>query len=306
MTWQALGSSHSKNPDPSVLPGTNDAIHCTPDELLGLWRMTRINVRAALPRTPFDFDGGPSLPGRIRGALGHALRAISSTYETTLALEAFYGPLPSWRPRAQIPRPFNITAERRGGEISSTLTLFGRIDIERDILIRAFPMAFELGLSVDSRKGARREPLQVIEANWTVTQSVKPFQPLQDAILLFQTPYSFGTPEKPARSWDSMVVGLVERVAGMALWNGIELRPDLGQWRRLGQTMTFDGHDLTLERWPRYSGRDNGQIREMIGYRGRLIIYRPPAVLWPYLALAETTFIGGNTALGLGRFDLLL
>lgn len=281
------------------------ALECAPEQLLGMWKMTRLAVRATLPPLPCDFDDGPGLPGRIRGALGQALRALDADGHPSLALQVCFGPLPAWRPRSQLPRPYTIAAERRGREVFASLTLFGRFDVERERLMRAFLLAFELGLASDERSGSRRVCLSIADARWAVTQSVAEFRTDADALLLFRTPFRIGPKNRASCAWDHLVVGLVERVAGMAFWQGCSVPVDLGCWRRIAQRLEIDARGLLPIGWRRGSGRGGGRALDMSGYSGRLIIRRPPEVLLPYLALGETTLVGAHAALGLGRYDLL-
>jgi hypothetical protein len=71
-------------------------------------------------RRPDGFGCGPSLPACLRGALGHALLARTDC-ESNAAREILFGASPTFRARAEIPKPFVIAAEDRGAAIDVSL-----------------------------------------------------------------------------------------------------------------------------------------------------------------------------------------
>ena len=58
--------------------------------------------------------------------------------------------------------------------------------------------------------------------------------------------------------------------------------------------------------WLRGSGRDGGKAIPMHGYLGKLTLEGDLAPFLPVLAVGAVTGAGGNAALGLGQYDLIV
>ncbi|MEE2952348.1 MAG: hypothetical protein VYD57_14035 [Pseudomonadota bacterium] len=93
--------------------------------------------------------------------------------------------------------------------------------------------------------------------------------------------------------WGDIVVSLAERVAGLALWQGLAVDPDLCKWGSLANGLDIRADELRPILWDRCLGAQGGRTIPMSGYLGALDIARPPERLMPLLALGETRHLGG-------------
>lgn len=273
-----------------------------------LWRTTTLEALFALPA---DFDEGPSLPGRIRGAWGVRLARWTAGGRADAAAlrEGGFGPAPVWRGQRAIPRPYAIAAERdpAGIRLRVRLSLFGFADAFRDVAFDALLAAVSSGegLAIGPDPGARRVRLPLISADWQLRRSIpsRPLGPL--ARLLFRTPLRLGPRHALGLRYSDIIVSAADRVAALARWQGLAVEPSLSAWRDVAKRLVFDDGTLRAVAWTRRSGAQAGRAVPMAGLCGALDIRRPPESIAPLLIIGEQIHVGAGTSLGLGRFDLL-
>jgi hypothetical protein len=270
-------------------------------DLASVWRRTLFEVQV---HRPTGFAHAASMPHRLRGAFGHALLRIKSAEGAELR-EALFGESVAWRSRTGLPRPFLIECDEGTDKLLLRLVLFGIADQWRDAAFGAFFDAVEQGVAMDDRPGSLRRPLEILGASWTRTEGVRAIQAGLSARLRFLTPLQLGPRHTLGLRYADIIVSLAERAAGLAVWQGFEVEPELGRWRDIAKTLVFNDDGLRPVVWERRSGAQGGKLIPMAGLSGSLDILRPPEVIMPLLALGETMHAGGGTALGLGRYEVL-
>jgi hypothetical protein len=266
-----------------------------------VWRRTVLTVFA---KSPLGLAHLYSLPHRIRGAFGHALMRAEGD-EATQALELLFGETHEWRPGAQLPRPFLIECDQQPGMLELRLVLFGVAGRWRDVAFDAFVSGLESGIAIDERPGAARRPFVVEAAEWSRTEAIDVPSGGMALRLSFRTPLQLGPRHTLGMRYPDIIVSAAERAAGLAIWQGFRVEPELGRWRDIAKQLSFNDEGLRPVTWERRSGAQGGRLIGMAGLVGHLDIIRPPESILPLLALGETMHVGGGSALGLGRYDLL-
>jgi hypothetical protein len=262
-------------------------------------RVTRLTLRFL---TPAFFDAGPSLPGRIRGAWGHALTGLSARglgeADTVRAMV--------FEMTGSAQKPFCIAAEEQGENLQISLTLFGVADCHRSICFDSLIAGLTEGdgLAQVNTPGATRRPLRLLGADWTRRDGLDPFPVTGSARLLFRTPFKIGPRDTLGATWSDIWVSAAVRASAMARWSGLDLPPDKSGVRTLARAMRYQADALEPVRWDRWSSRNPGQRKVMMGMTGPLVIDRWPDELTPLLHLGQALHVGASTSFGLGRYDI--
>lgn len=276
-------------------------------DLAAIWRMTRVSLRcrggAMLAR---EANAG----GKIRGAWGRALAESASAealehgvcdWSTPCAYDLFFNPKGRLETGREVPKPYVLALDADGPDLLLHLTLFGVAGSwageAGDALIRA------LRRGLDGR--GRRRPVQVLDRDVSQAEGA-PTPPLAEGgFLEFLTPVQQRAGDDLHITPSSLLTGLVDRIAGLALWHGVGLEVEQSGLREDARAVGAGAEWLDAEAvsWWRAS-RAQGRRIAMEGVTGVLAV--PPAseAVSALLTLGAETHIGGRTALGLGRYLL--
>jgi len=286
------------------------------DEAAALWREATITLTCARPR---DLDTGPSLPARLRGAMGRRLAEAPARADgLPRAFDVLYGggeaagPLPEW------PRPFLLAAEGTARDITLRLRVFGFAIAYLDEMVPALFAGLEAGLSLVP--GARTRVPLVPETRAATLVETLPTAPLEaDAVVLrFETPLVLERRAALVVDAPMLVRSIIRRVAGLAAWMDIALAgataageatespaPVAGPaLSALADAVTVEAQDLRPVGWVRHSMAQNGRAIPMTGVVGTLHLAGPLGPLLPWLYLGARCHAGRRAALGLGRYSL--
>lgn len=274
------------------------------DRLPEIWRTSILTVQALAPT---GLEEGPWLPNAIRGAWGHRLMARAegvSNSEPATAFDVFFRLNARLTGRLAVPRPFVIRADVKGRWLIIQLRLFGFADAWRRDAFDAVIEALSGGLSL--RPGGRqRRPAEVVAAHWSRVERAPDVPPGQSLRLHFLTPLKLVTRGGAmTQRFDNFVFSLLDRISGLARWQGIRVETDWGGWRDLAKNLDIRADEAVPASWTRRSGRLDGQPLPMSGYGNVIDIIRPPERLFPLLSLGRMIHAGGGAALGLGRFEI--
>lgn len=285
-------------------------------ELLGFWRHVVVEVGC---RTPKALEQGaapePWLTGAIRGALGHGLlRAMAGgpRREAVRAAQArtlLFDTLAFVRPGLEVPKPVVLQVDVAGPQAIVRLVVFGFAIAWHDVFARALLDALAGGIRLKAEGGFRVQ-WQALDGRWTQQERISAPPPGVERVRLdFVTPLSDERPAerreaKPIEPAD-VVFAALERVSGMARFQGARLRTNWSAWRDLSRRLVYERVELSGAGAAHRSSRQPGNAHEMRGVRGGFDIVRPPEDLLALLALAETTHAGARGAFGFGRFRLL-
>jgi hypothetical protein len=280
----------------------NPSVELPIDDLPRHWRRSTLQVTCQVPS---GFEGGAWFVAAVRGAWGHRLIDFDHGRTDGELIRALFRPGPDFGPGRTLPAPYTFGVDECGNKLFIELTLNGVADCWRKMAFDALISAFHVGMSIRPERRGPRVPLEILEAAWVRTESISVPQPTGSSRLLFKTPVRLGPRRSLSRHWPDLIVALADRVSRLARWQGIMIEPQLGRWRDLAEKLEFRDEGMVFEGWARRSGAQGGRCVPMMGMRGSLdIIHTPPDVL-VLLAIGQHIFVGGHTALGLGRYELL-
>jgi hypothetical protein len=264
-------------------------------------------------------DIGPSLPGRLRGAIGRRLKdsparldSLPRAFDLLYRSDLLAGPLPEW------PRPFLLTAEGTAHTVVLRLRVFGVAVAWLDELVPALLAGLDAGLSVvpGSHVRARLSPQ---DRAATLTEGLPPVPAQADAVVLrFQTPLVLERRNALVIDAPMLVRSIIRRVAGLAAWMDLALAgataageanqspaPVAGPaLSALADAVVIEDQDLRPVGWVRHSMAQNGRAIPMTGVIGWLRLTGPLDPLLPWLSLGQRCHAGRRAAMGLGRYEL--
>lgn len=268
------------------------------------------HVRLAVEGVPSGVALGP-LAGRVRGALGAALRESASA-------DAVAGRSCPWRPpsaldllfRSQVritkamelPKPMLIALEPDGPRLLVTLGLVGFasecLEETAATLVRAWRQRIPgvAGSRVVDRQIWSSEGVAVPEAT--------------DAVIMeFASPleirFKRDGPASPQAALWSLLSSLGNRVSGLARWQDAEIAADWSDLKARSGGIELTCLATASESWQRRSFRQDRRI-PMQGDRPVLRLAGDLAPFRPWLALGAVTHVGSHAALGMGRYRLLV
>ncbi len=282
------------------------AIRIAPESFPMHWRQTDV---CAVCRRPPSFDSGPTLGGRIRGALGHALASVAADLPVSAARRRALWGWPSafaalfaaeWE-RGLVP-PYAIFAGEEKGDIHIRVSLFGFAAIWTTEVKTALAKALAGGIAL-SPEAAVRIPLRIESINVEIP-SMTPILPAREALLLLHGLFEIRNDRAMASSARAFAASLVNRMAALARWQDMEIIFD---------THDFDASAIKISYeppmplgWTRRSSAQRGRRIPMIGSHGRMTLKGRIEPLLPFLRVGELAQIGGRTTFGYGRFELVL
>jgi hypothetical protein len=277
-------------------------------ELPGRWFRQTVEVVVA---GQAGRAGDPALPGRIRGAWGHALMRGASAealagrpcpWAPPCALDVFFRDQARLTAGLAVPRPYVLAVRAVGADLAVRLTVFGFacdwIDGAGEALTAGLrdgdPLGRGLAPALSDRTLHTAEAVPVPEDAAAAELTV--FSPLR---VRDGADGAFGGAA-------GLVASLGNRVSGLARWQDAAAAAD---WRALvaqAETLRCDDSGLDRVRWTRRSARQGGRAIPMQGLVGRLVLEGRLGALAPLLALGATCHAGSHTAIGLGGYDLTL
>lgn len=267
-------------------------------------------LAARFPRPP-QFDTGPALAGRIRGAIGYALkredrppwRGWPSAYDLM-----FGQPLMSPRAIEGIyhnpSRPFVIAAREDRGVITVEITLFGIAAILARQVKAAVDAALRRGIQIEAGAAANAKIADIVWDEWE-WWGASPLEVHPAHAVHFVSPFC-PSHELAATITSAMLVGaLTSRLAAVAAWNGLMLDIPSGAVAGLIAGTDCDASNVKPTVWARKRGKGPpfGWVT-MHGFSGYAVLHGDVAGLRPVLALALYMQIGMATTFGLGVVEV--
>jgi len=299
-------------PEPAGLPDTAlagrlaEPLATVPFEALARhWRCLVVTVSATRPA---DFDDGPDLAGRIRGAWGHALCALAAAPREDAASRpaahaVVFGPHGRVAAGLDLPKPYVLHAAVAHGRLDIRLTLFGFALAWAVEAMQALALALRRGIALAAGSRVR---VPIDPDAWAVRrlESVPVPAAAGPLLLDFRTPLIVRRGAAMTLDGGSLFMAMANRVNGLARWQDLRVEDDFRalKARAAGLEVSFDGQ--RPRRWVRHSSRQPGRAIPMAGLVGPVIVGGDVGPLLPLIALAETCHVGSHTSLGLGRFTL--
>ena len=281
---------------------SNPTVKLPLDDLPKHWRRSRLKVTCQVPS---GFEGGTWFVAAVRGAWGHRLIELDGGRTDGELLRGLFRSELIFEPGRSLPAPYTLSVDGNGKTLLVELTLNGIADYWRQKAFDALTSALQIGISIRPERRGRRVPIEILDANWVRTESITVPMPTGSSRLLFKTPVRLGPRRSLRTHWPDLIVALADRVSRLARWQGITIEPQLGRWRDLAEKLEFRDEEMVFESWGRRSGAQGGRYVPMMGMRGTIDIVRTPPEALVLLAIGQHTFVGGHTALGLGRYELL-
>jgi hypothetical protein len=278
---------------------------CSIQDLPHHWRQSTLRLICARPD---DFEGGAWFPAALRGAWGHRLAEMAAgddSGQIALSFETFFRGLGEATPGRSFPAPFTIQVDEAGAAVKISLTLHGIADKWREPAFDAFVSALKSGVAVRAMVRNRREPIQIFQADWSRSERIPVPSSTGPSWLRFHTPVRLGPRRALRAHWPDLILSLVDRLSHLCRWQGLTVDVNLSEWRGRAERMKFDDKGMRAETWDRRSGAQGGRQVPMMGLTGTLQLNAVPEVLLPLLAIGQHVHVGGHTALGLGRYELL-
>ncbi len=287
------------------------------EELAAMWRRFRIEVVCERPR---DFDGGPGLAQRVRGAwgeeLGRTLVACAPPGDTTPfpLVNLLFGSAGRLRRGDERPKSYVVAAEMRGDALIIAITLFGFPGYWAAQAADALCRALQEGIKVAQPSRSRARPV-IRSVRIKRLDAVIPPALGSSCFLFLDTPLNIPAlrdpalvdlPPREAEAWRAQAFfrGLANRVGGIARWQDYGLAIDWQSYLGAARRVRFDAGALWEERWQRWSRNQPGRPIEMTGERPRLYLEGDLEPFAALLALGETCHVGEDATLGLGRYEL--
>lgn len=266
--------------------------------------LSAIDLRATLHAPP-NFDTGPSLAGRIRGALGRALRhrapgpALArrmALYDLSDAYTALFG-------AGAAGRPYTLFAETSGRDIRLTLRLFGRAALWGGDVRAALHDALVNGIGIAPMSRVRaRFPDASVTGHPCAASPILPASPHWRLITLAPLALERRTAHAPEAA--AFIGSLIARSENALAWCGYDLR--LAPERRTALQRRAAFHDWAMKpvAWNRYSQRQDRPIT-MTGITGAATLTLDAPEVSALVAMLSCTGIGSHTTFGLGNAELL-
>ncbi|BAQ71288.1 hypothetical protein NHU_04168 [Rhodovulum sulfidophilum] len=250
----------------------------------------------------------PALVGKIRGALGEALRESASpavraglpcTFSPPCAYAALWSPEGEIRPGKPMPSPYVIEADAESDRLRVTVKLVGRagdyLGEVGDALIRAL----RRGLS-----GKRWTRLEPEARSYSETIGLADPGLTAQASLRFLTPLLVRNSENgPHIEPGAVLRGMIHRADGMARHCGIKLDADFPALLEATKFVEGVWTDVDVQDWTRGAVRQR-RLVPMEGALGRLHMRGDLAPFSPFIALAEELHTGSRVQFGQGRFRI--
>ena len=278
----------------------------TLEELASVW--TEARVSAVIPGHA-DLANDVVLLRRIRGGIGRLLLQSASP-------EAIAGAPCPWEPpcaldvlfREQgragargIPKPFVLSATRKGWDLVVTLTLFGFAVDWAPVAAHALTAVLTQGIDWrGQRPGLFLPPARVGRVATAGFDCIEPVPGRSQIAIEFVTPLMDETEDLVDRP-TMILTRAAWRIAALAAWQGVRLIGDDGRLRAELDGVRCDASQLKQFTAARHSGRGQRGFNVPV-LTGVLVINDPAPVVWVLLAIGQRTHVGKGAVEGFGRF----
>lgn len=272
---------------------------------------------------PRSFDDGPTLAGRVRGALGAALAGLRDDPPPALrrrrdlcslppAWEVLFGdPLPAPPRLGALPqapaRPFAIFCSSRNGEVEVTVRLIGRGRFWLPELALAAEVACRgLGIAIAPLARSRAKlPDGVGMIETRVPARAPPPDPKRRRFrLLLESPTRLASEKHLRATGETLAASIVSRATGALAWCGwqLDLSPDA--FEAAAKRLEIHETDLSAVVQEGRSGRQNKSLMS-VGLRGAATLSHVDPTLSSLFPLVELVGMGMGTVKGMGRCRFL-
>lgn len=261
---------------------------------------------------PSGLEDGPWLPVAVRGGWGRQLLRQAEAagggndpFGRPTARDVFFRTHAWVTPKLPVPRPFVIDLDSRGLTLRVMLTLFGCAGFWRKEARDAMAAALATGLPL-REGGAQRRPWPVRDLYWGRSETVDVSEMVPDRLVIrLKTPLCLRANAPLANDVDQLVMSLVNRLSGLARWQGVRIETDWSAWRELSKQLSIGWIDSTGYTLRRFSSAQPGRPIRFAGILGRFSVEGPLRPLMPLFVLGETAHAGARTALGFGAYEML-
>jgi len=287
-----------------------------PQDAAGALECQDLLVRFARPP---DFDDGPSLPQRVRGALGHALEHLRDNAPAPVdRRRRLFGLPPAWdvllaEPVTAPPRvgalpeapsrPYAIFSESRDGQVTVTIRLIGRGRVWFAEVALALQAAFrKLGIVIAPLARSRARLPAGTGESWTqmVPMRAPPDPDRRRFRLIFESPTRLASGQNLRITGGS----LVSRACGALSWCGWRLDWDAAGFGEAAAALEIVELDMRPAPLEGYSGRQHKR-QLMVGALGAATLTKVNPSLSALFPLAEIVGLGIGATKGMGRCRLL-
>ena len=247
----------------------------------------------------------PRYLGKLRGALGEALKKLACTrcLQTKTcacappsAFHLLYRFEAAKTPGLAIPRPFAAALTVSGRTAALRISLFGLAVEWSEEIAAGLMLALQDGLGLQPNNRHIESP--AIEP--------PPWSPF-GMIMAFETPLNLrlNRHDRAAASGPQtkLLMSIITRVTGIARWHDTKITGDFAALKDQAARTQAWLLDEPQDHWRRYSNRQQRWI-PMSGAKPVLLLQGDLAPFLPYLALGTALHTGSHTALGLGRYSL--
>jgi hypothetical protein len=257
-------------------------------------------------RRPPYFEEEPDLADRFRGALGRRLEELArgDDIEAAADAHALHGFLFGGDAPRELARPFVLRIDVRKNEIKAVLRLFGLAANYWSVAENAFAAACEQGVAL-KQNSKHRLRFEILTREHHACAGLPKSAVPQRATLLFRTPLAIRSGQHTKMELRTLPVNIAARLAKLLAWQGVMLEYDRRMLAQVAGRLELDQREMRWLSWMRHSSttRDGGM--SIGGFVGALRVTGDLQPVWPLLRAGAITHAGGETALGLGRYDLL-
>jgi hypothetical protein len=257
-------------------------------------------------RRPEDFEDEPDLPDRFRGALGRRLEELACGDDIEAAADArvLHGLLFGDEGARERARPFVLRMDVRKNEIKAVLRLFGLVANYWSAADAAFVAACGRGVALKQNSRHRLQFEILATEHHACTGSPRSTVP-QRATLLFRTPLAIRSGQHTKAQPRTLPVNIAARLAKLLAWQGATVEYNRKTLVQISRRLEWDQREMRWLAWTRHSSTTGESGIVVGGFVGALRVAGDLQPVWPLLRAGAITHAGGETALGLGRYDLL-
>jgi len=248
----------------------------------------------------------PGLIGKIRGALGVALREVGSeavqrnkpcTWEPPCAYHLMWNKAGDVRPGYPMPAPWVIEITPRGRHLCVSVLLFGRASDYAGEVSDALVRSLRGGLSL-----GRAMQVRVMDRSLSEVIGVPPSNIRVQSTLRFVTPFlARKGSDDPHISPPTFLSGLIDRVDGMAQWHGAKLDCDFLALKAAAREVDGAWTDVEAVDWKRFSLPQKTSV-PMQGAIGRMHLRGALGAFSDFLRIGALVHAGSRTSWGQGRY----
>lgn len=274
------------------------------------WRRTLLVFTCERPR---GLEEGPWLSVALRGAWGrqllamalHGGEAAADPFGRANALQVFFRSHARLTAGYAVPKPYLIQWDADARTLSVALTLFGFAGFWRREARDAMVAALSAGLPLREH-GRLRVPYLLADLAWGRTESIEVEEAAADTLLVrLRTPLCLRASAAIENNLDDFVMSLVNRLSGLARWQGVRIESDWGAWRELSKRLRIGIVEHGAYVSTRFSSAQPGRSIPHVGILGAFTLEGPLAALTPLLMLGETAHAGARAAFGFGRYEVM-